>query len=160
MLIGLVLVWMAALSHYDVRQRRLPDRLTLPGFGAIILAAVAALIAAKLVPLVFAAHGGTLDHDGVPVPISRTYATGRSVEVDALLLAGSPAEANARILLDETFRHLKPIAVLPQGGDLLATAGVSSGGAGIFVGSEPSSIVDSLVSALEQHRIWDRVVPT
>jgi leader peptidase (prepilin peptidase) / N-methyltransferase len=42
MLIGLVLVWMAALSHYDVRQRRLPDRLTLSGFGAVGLAAVAA----------------------------------------------------------------------------------------------------------------------
>jgi leader peptidase (prepilin peptidase)/N-methyltransferase len=40
MLIGLVLVWMAALSHYDVRQRLLPNRLTIPGFAAITLAAV------------------------------------------------------------------------------------------------------------------------
>jgi leader peptidase (prepilin peptidase)/N-methyltransferase len=40
MLIGLVLVWMAALSRYDVRQRRLPNRLTIPGFAAITLAAV------------------------------------------------------------------------------------------------------------------------
>jgi catalase len=125
-----------------------------------VAAAVAALIASKLVPLVFAPHGGTLEHDGVPVPISRTYATGRSVEVDAVLLAGSPAEANARVLIDEVFRHLKPIGVLPQGADLLATAGVSAEGAGIFAGSEPSSIVDSLVSGLEQHRVWDRVVPT
>ncbi len=125
-----------------------------------VAAAVAALISAKLVPLVFAPHGGTLDHDGGPVPISRTYATGRSVEVDAVLLAGSPADANARILLDEVFRHLKPIGVLPQGADLLATAGVSSEGAGIFAGSEPTSIIASLVSGLEQHRVWDRVVPT
>jgi leader peptidase (prepilin peptidase)/N-methyltransferase len=42
MLIGLVLVWMAALSRYDVRQRRLPNRLTIPGFAAITLGAVGA----------------------------------------------------------------------------------------------------------------------
>ncbi len=34
-----VLAWLAALSGYDVRERRLPDRLTLPGAGAILLAA-------------------------------------------------------------------------------------------------------------------------
>jgi catalase len=125
---------------------------------AAVAAAAAALISAKLVPLVFAPHGGTLDHDGAPVPISRTYSTGRSVELDAVLLAGSPAEPNARILLDEAFRHLKPIGVLPQGADLLATVGVSSDKEGIFDGSDPSSIVDSLVSGLEEHRVWDRVV--
>ena len=42
MLIGLVLVWMAALSRYDVRQHRLPNRLTIPGFAAITLGANAA----------------------------------------------------------------------------------------------------------------------
>jgi leader peptidase (prepilin peptidase)/N-methyltransferase len=42
MLIGLALIWMAALSHCDVRQRRLPNRLTMPGFAAITLAAVGA----------------------------------------------------------------------------------------------------------------------
>ncbi len=34
-----VLAWMAALSCYDVRQRRLPNRLTLPGAGVILLSA-------------------------------------------------------------------------------------------------------------------------
>ncbi|WP_428340215.1 A24 family peptidase [Mycobacterium sp.] len=42
MLIGVVLAWMAVLSRYDVRQRRLPNRLTIPGFAAITLAAVSA----------------------------------------------------------------------------------------------------------------------
>jgi leader peptidase (prepilin peptidase) / N-methyltransferase len=36
---ALVLVWLAVLSCYDVRQRRLPNRLTLPGAGVILLAA-------------------------------------------------------------------------------------------------------------------------
>lgn len=31
--------WLAALSCYDIRQRRLPDLLTLPGAGVILLAA-------------------------------------------------------------------------------------------------------------------------
>ena len=35
----MVLAWMAALSCYDVRQRRLPNRLTLPGAGVILLTA-------------------------------------------------------------------------------------------------------------------------
>ncbi len=37
---GVVLVWLAALSLYDVRQRRLPNTLTLPGAGVIVLAAL------------------------------------------------------------------------------------------------------------------------
>jgi leader peptidase (prepilin peptidase) / N-methyltransferase len=40
MLIAAALLWMAALSGYDVRQRRLPNWLTLPGFGAVMLVAV------------------------------------------------------------------------------------------------------------------------
>jgi leader peptidase (prepilin peptidase) / N-methyltransferase len=42
MLIGLLLIWMAVLSSYDVRQRRLPNQLTIPGFAAITLGAVGA----------------------------------------------------------------------------------------------------------------------
>jgi leader peptidase (prepilin peptidase)/N-methyltransferase len=39
MLIGVALLWMAALSGYDIRQRRLPNRLTLPGCAVITVAA-------------------------------------------------------------------------------------------------------------------------
>ncbi|MFY9765357.1 MAG: A24 family peptidase [Mycobacterium sp.] len=42
MLIGAVLVWMGVLSVYDVRQRRLPNALTLPGAGVIVVGAVVA----------------------------------------------------------------------------------------------------------------------
>jgi len=37
-----VLVWLAALSVYDVRQRRLPNWLTLPGAAAVLTAAALA----------------------------------------------------------------------------------------------------------------------
>jgi leader peptidase (prepilin peptidase) / N-methyltransferase len=37
-----VLAWLVLLSCYDLRQRRLPNRLTLPGAGVILLAAALA----------------------------------------------------------------------------------------------------------------------
>jgi len=40
MLIAIGLLWMVALTGYDIRQRRLPNRLTLPGFAVIMLLAV------------------------------------------------------------------------------------------------------------------------
>ena len=42
MLIGAALLWMLALSVYDVRQRRLPNLLTLSGAGAIVVGAAVA----------------------------------------------------------------------------------------------------------------------
>jgi leader peptidase (prepilin peptidase) / N-methyltransferase len=39
---SLVLVWLAALSCYDVRQRRLPNALTVPGAAVVLLAATVA----------------------------------------------------------------------------------------------------------------------
>lgn len=42
MLIGAALLWMLALSVYDVTQRRLPNVLTLPGAAVIVVGAVVA----------------------------------------------------------------------------------------------------------------------
>jgi leader peptidase (prepilin peptidase) / N-methyltransferase len=39
MLIAVALPWMAALSGYDIRQRRLPNWLTIPGFVVVLAAA-------------------------------------------------------------------------------------------------------------------------
>jgi leader peptidase (prepilin peptidase) / N-methyltransferase len=39
---GVVLLWMGALSFCDIRHRRLPNALTLPGAGLILLAAALA----------------------------------------------------------------------------------------------------------------------
>ena len=36
---AVVVVWLAVLSSYDIRQRRLPNLLTLPGAGVILVAA-------------------------------------------------------------------------------------------------------------------------
>jgi leader peptidase (prepilin peptidase) / N-methyltransferase len=39
MLIAAAVLWMAVLTGYDLRQRRLPNWLTLPGFAVILLVA-------------------------------------------------------------------------------------------------------------------------
>jgi leader peptidase (prepilin peptidase) / N-methyltransferase len=59
MLIAAALLWMVALTCYDVRQRRLPNRLTLPGFAVIMLVAAgsghgpAAALGAGLLAVVY-----------------------------------------------------------------------------------------------------------
>jgi leader peptidase (prepilin peptidase) / N-methyltransferase len=59
MLIAVALLWMVVLTCYDVRQRRLPNRLTLPGFAVIMLVAVgsghgpAAALGAGLLAVVY-----------------------------------------------------------------------------------------------------------
>jgi len=63
MLTAAALLWMAALTGYDVRQCRLPNRLTLPGFAAVMLVAAgsghglaAALGAAALTTVYLLVH--------------------------------------------------------------------------------------------------------
>jgi leader peptidase (prepilin peptidase) / N-methyltransferase len=59
MLIAVALLWMVVLTCYDVRQRRLPNRLTLPGFAVIMLVAAgsghgpAAALGAGLLAVVY-----------------------------------------------------------------------------------------------------------
>jgi len=59
MLIAVALLWMVALTGYDIRQRRLPNRLTLPGFTVIMLIAAgsgrgpAAAVGAGLLAVVY-----------------------------------------------------------------------------------------------------------
>jgi leader peptidase (prepilin peptidase)/N-methyltransferase len=63
MLTAAALLWMAALTGYDVRQCRLPNWLTLPGFAAVMLVAAgsghglaAALGAAALTTVYLLVH--------------------------------------------------------------------------------------------------------
>ncbi|VEG47024.1 catalase [Mycolicibacterium flavescens] len=123
-----------------------------------VAAAVMAIANAKNVPFVVATHGGTLEHDGGAIPVSRTYATARSVEFDAILIAGSPANAKAKTIVDEMYRHHKAIAMLPEGTELAGTVAVPTDGPGLFSGSDTATLVQSLLNALGQHRVWDRVV--
>ena len=92
-----------------------------------------AVFAAGMVPLLIAPHGGMVGD----LPVQRTFATARSVEFDALLLAGAPAPAPGRaagpgrqgrrrgraavdprvlLLVEECWRHAKAIGAWGAGG--------------------------------------------
>ncbi|MFD9304007.1 catalase [Streptomyces sp. NPDC060048] len=139
-----------------------------------------AVLDAGMVPLIVAPAGGTLDPDGDPIAVQRTFATARSVEFDALLFAGAPGPGSdahgARdakaggpapqgpdprvvLLLTEAYRHGKALGGWNGADRLLEAAGVDADGPGIVLGEDGASVVVALVTALSEHRAWDRFPP-
>ncbi|MDX2621604.1 catalase [Streptomyces sp. NPDC013082] len=141
-----------------------------------------AVLDAGMVPLVIAPAGGTLDGDGDPVTVQRTFTTARSVEFDAILLAGAPAPApdaygardakvddnaaavtgvDPRLLLmvTEAYRHGKAIGVWGEGGSVLEAAGLPADSAGVVTGESASSVLETVTGLLRGHRAWDRFTP-
>ncbi|MGW6853195.1 catalase [Streptomyces virginiae] len=149
-----------------------------------VRAARQAVLDADMVPLVVAPTGGTLegDGDGDPVTVQRTFATARSVEFDAVLLAGVPeAGADAYgardakagtaqppdapdprvlLLLTEAYRHGKAIGGWNGAEHLLETCGITADEPGIAVADSGGAAVDALATALGGHRAWDRFPAT
>ncbi|HEX5562451.1 MAG TPA: catalase [Nocardioidaceae bacterium] len=136
-----------------------------------------AVFGAGMVPLVIAAHGGQVAGD---IPVQRTFATGRSVEVDALLLAacpapapdalpsrdekagaaggpgGSPVDPRVRLLVEECYRHAKAIGAWGGGVDALRAGGCTAGDVGVVVGDSGSAVLDEVLGLLASHRAWER----
>ncbi|MFI6507056.1 catalase [Streptosporangium sp. NPDC050855] len=139
-----------------------------------------AVLDGGMVPLVIAPVGGTLAADGgTPVTVQRTFATARSVEFDALLLAGTPApgadaygardakagngtpagapvDPRVLLMLGEAFRHAKPIGGWGDAGPALTAAGVDPVAPGVVVGGSGEAVLAEVVRLLAEHRIWDR----
>ncbi|MCW2774454.1 MAG: catalase [Nocardioides sp.] len=134
---------------------------------------VAAVTAAGMVPLVVAPHGGKLP-DGTPV--QRTFGATRSVEFDAVLVAGSPVPApdalaardskagedggpvldpRVVLLLQESFRHAKAIGAWGAGVTALESAGVD-GAPGVLTGDDGAAVFAELHAAMGAHRVWER----
>ncbi|KAA1420636.1 catalase [Mumia zhuanghuii] len=132
-----------------------------------------AVLAAGMVPLVIAPHGGTV---GEGITVQRTFATARSVEFDVLLVAGCPvpapdalplrdAKAGAAdateldprvvLLIEECFRHAKVIGAWDDGGAALDAAGCS-GGLGIVRGDDGAAVLAQVQEEMALHRVWDR----
>jgi catalase len=141
----------------------------LDGLGAL----TSAVSAAGMVPLVVAPRGGVLP-DGSTV--QRTFAATRSVEFDALLVGGSPVpgadaltvrdskagqaagpqlDPRVVLLLQESFRHAKVIGAWGAGTTALELAGVT-GGPGVVVGTDPTTVLEEVRAALGAHRVWER----
>ncbi|MFE6129113.1 catalase [Streptomyces sp. NPDC056437] len=139
-----------------------------------------AVLEAGMVPLVIAPTGGKLDPSGEPITIQRTYATARSVEFDAVLLAGAPspgsdafgardakagdpsgsgeATTDPRVLLmlSEAFRHGKAIGGWAGADSALTAANVPADAPGVVVTDEGTQALAQIVQLLGQHRVWER----
>ncbi|MFI6350346.1 catalase [Streptomyces sp. NPDC050560] len=149
-----------------------------PGGDLAVLDALrSAVLDQDMVPLVIAPSGGVLDGDGGPVTVQRTFGTARSVEFDALLLAGAPGPAadafgardaeaaapgggatdpRALLLLGEAYRHGKAIGGWDGAGDALREAGVPEGAAGVIVGESAEEVLAPVVELVAGHRVWQR----
>ncbi|OEV08036.1 catalase [Streptomyces nanshensis] len=135
-----------------------------------------AALDADMVPLVIAPKGGRLA-DGIDV--QRTFANTRSVEFDAIVLAGVPApgddaygarDAKAahgdpdglttdpRVLrlLSEAYRHAKVVGGVKGTGEVLGAAGCHEQSPGVVLDSDARNLFDQVAALLRQHRVWDR----
>lgn len=135
-----------------------------------------ALIAAGMLPLLVAPHGGDL---GEGLTVQRTFSTGRSVELDALLVAAAappapdatvhrdsksgeaaPAAVDPRVVLlvEECFRHAKPVGAWGAGRDVIDAVGV--GGPGVVTADGPGAVLDGVGELIGSHRVWERFATT
>ncbi|MFD3328378.1 catalase [Streptomyces sp. NPDC058701] len=140
-----------------------------------------AVLDAGMVPLVIAPAGGTIATDGDPITVQRTFATARSVEFDALLLAGpvsaggdahgardakaahsQPAATDPRLLLllNEAFRHGKPIGHWAGADSILPAAGIPAGASGVVQGDNGSVVLEQITQLMGSHRVWERFPTT
>ncbi|MFD0168043.1 catalase [Streptomyces decoyicus] len=139
-----------------------------------------AVLDADMVPLVIAPAGGKLDSDGDPITVQRTFATARSIEFDAVVLAGNPgsgkdaygardakaggpatadgAGTDPRVLLmlSEAFRHGKALGGWAGAEDAFRAAGVPTDAPGVVIGNDGSGTLDQVSQLLGQHRVWER----
>ncbi|MGW7379209.1 catalase [Streptomyces sp. NPDC054794] len=132
----------------------------------------------SMVPLVIGPSGGVLGDGGTePVPVQRTFAAARSVEFDALLLAGAPAPAadahgsrdakaagggdapvDPRVLLlvGEAYRHAKAIGGWNGARQVYEALGIASDAPGVVSGDDGTAALSLVTDLLARHRVWDR----
>ena len=128
------------------------------------LAGVAALIKAVeglgVTALVIAPVGGVLNAGRRKITADRTLATARSIEFDALVVAGGTTpsrDIKLVVLLQEAFRHCKTLAAWGDGAAVLKAAGISVRDPGVEVSkSVDKAFTAQLAAALGLHRVWDR----
>ncbi|HET6857014.1 MAG TPA: catalase-related domain-containing protein, partial [Streptomyces sp.] len=137
-----------------------------------------AVLDAGMVPLVIAPTGGKLDDgNGEPLTVQRTYATARSIEFDAVLLAGIPevgadaygardakadelravtTDPRVLLLVSEAYRHGKAIGGWSGALRTLEAAGVPDMAPGVVLGDEGGTVLADITDLLAEHRVWHR----
>jgi catalase len=110
--------------------------------------------------LVIAAVGGELRKGARKEIVERTFATTRSVEFDAVLVAHGTepvTDLRALVLLQEAYRHLKPIGAWGTGAETLVNAGVPVDGPGVLVADTMvKAYSGGFFAAMGLHRVWER----
>ncbi len=119
------------------------------------------LVAAGVVVHLIGPHGGKVVSGRTSDTVTRTLLTTRSIEYDAVLIAGRTADLvdiRLDILLQEMFRHAKPVGAWGNGSDVLRHAGIALDAPGVLVGDKVSAAQrKALLRALGLHRVWERV---
>jgi catalase len=112
--------------------------------------------------LVVGPHGGVLKHGRSSVTADRTLLTTRSIEFDAIVVAGGIAPEIAKdvkfvLLLQEAYRHCKVLATWGDGAKALKAAGITPRNPGVSQAPSVSvAFTKALVAALGLHRAWKR----
>ncbi|MEU6944730.1 catalase [Streptomyces sp. NPDC046316] len=140
-----------------------------------------AVFKAGMLPLVIAPTGGVLGRGKDPVTVQRTFAAARSIEFDALLLAGTPeaaadahgardAKAGAAgsggpdprvlLLVSEAYRHGKAIGGWGDASLTFDAAGIGPDEPGIVLEGTPGAVLRQITKSLAGHRAWDRFPTT
>ncbi|MDT5338921.1 MAG: catalase [Mycobacterium sp.] len=127
----------------------------LAGIAKLVKATAALNVSA----LVIAPAGGTLKSGRRSVTVDRTFATARSIEFDALVVAGGTTAADIKlvVLLQEAFRHCKSVAAWGDGAAVLKAARIPAKGPGLSLADDvDKDFTAGLAAALGVHRAWDR----
>jgi catalase len=110
--------------------------------------------------LVIAPVGGTLTNGTEELVVDRTLLTTRSIEFDALLVAGETEPTNdikLVILLQEAYRHCKALGAWGTGSAVLEDAGIPLDSDGMVIGKTVAkAFIDELVASVGLHRAWGR----
>jgi catalase len=138
-----------------------------------------AVLNAGMVPLVVAPTGGTLGSGDAALTVQRSYVTARSVEFDAVLVAGTPdmggdaytprdykagpapagpgtVDPRVSLLLSEAFRHGKAIGVWAGGTPALEASGVPTDAPGVIVADSGTAALEQVTELMGSHRVWER----
>ena len=110
--------------------------------------------------LVIAPVGGVLSHGAHKETVDRTLLTTRSVEFDALVIAGATTptgDIKLTLLLQEAFRHCKALGAWGDGTVILEAAGITPADPGVVTADTAvKAFSDELFAAMGLHRAWDR----
>ena len=109
---------------------------------------------------VIAPVGGVLGSGASKVPVERTLLSTRSIEYDAVVVAGGVPDlqdVRLTVLLQETFRHCKTLGAWGDGESVLTAAGIDTAAPGVLRSEQADvSFADELVASVGMHRVWER----